>query len=60
MKAELLDVLGDDLMIVNAARVSYGKESREFSDRDRDLMNYLVEHGHTSPFRHPQLQYRIQ
>lgn len=60
MKAELLNVLGDDLMIVNAARVSYGKESREFNDRDRDLMNYLVEHGHTSPFRHPQLQYRIQ
>lgn len=60
MKAELLDVLGDDRMIVNAARVSYGKEVEEFTDRDRDLLIYLVEHGHTSPFRHPQLQYRIQ
>ncbi len=60
MKAELLEVLGDDRMIVNAARVSYGKEVEEFSDRDRDLLIYLVEHGHTSPFRHPQLQYRIQ
>jgi thymidylate synthase (FAD) len=59
MRAELLDVLGDDRMIVNAARVSYGKEVEEFSDRDRDLLNYLVEHGHTSPFRHPQLQFRI-
>lgn len=60
MRAELLEVLGDDRMIVNAARVSYGKEVKEFTDRDRDLLTYLVEHGHTSPFRHPQLQYRIQ
>lgn len=56
---ELLSHFGDDLMVVNAARVSYGKEVSEFTDRDAKLIKYLVDHKHTSPFRHPQLQFRI-
>jgi len=60
MNAELLDTMGNDLMVANVARVSYGKEVAEFSDRDVKLINYLAEHGHTSPFRHPQLQFRIK
>jgi thymidylate synthase (FAD) len=60
MKAELIGHFGDDLMIVNAARVSYGKSKSEFDDKDSRLIRFLVEHGHTSPFRHPQLQFRIQ
>ncbi len=59
MKAELLSHFGNDLMVVNAARVSYGKESAQFSDKDAKLIKYLKEHGHTSVFRHPQLQFRI-
>lgn len=59
MKAELLAHFGDDLMVVNAARVSYGKSKESFDERDARLMKYLVDHGHTSPFRHPQLQFRI-
>ena len=59
MKAELLGHFGDDLMVVNAARVSYGKSKSELDDRDARLVRFLVEHGHTSPFRHPQLQFRI-
>lgn len=59
MKIELLNFFGDDLMVVNAARVSYGKEKFTFEDNDTKLINYLVKHQHTSPFRHPQLQYRI-
>ena len=59
MKIELLNFFGDDLMVVNAARVSYGKEKFTFEDSDAKLINYLVKHQHTSPFRHPQLQYRI-
>lgn len=56
---ELLNIMGDDLMVVNVARVSYGKESNEMNDKDIRLMKYLYEHKHTSPWRHPQLQFRI-
>jgi thymidylate synthase (FAD) len=59
MKAELLDYFGNDLMVVNAARVSYGKEKQEFGLTDVKLLKYLIQHKHTSPFRHPQLQFRI-
>jgi len=58
-KVELLSHFGDDLMVVNVARVSYGKESKELNEKDGKLLNYLVKHKHTSPFRHPQLQFRI-
>ena len=60
MKAELLSVFGDDLMIVNAARVSYGKSKFSFEDNDKKLLRFLLEHKHASPFRHPQIQYRIE
>jgi thymidylate synthase (FAD) len=60
MKAELLSYFGDDLMVVNAARVSYGKAKLVFDDKDIKLIKYLVEHKHTAPFRHPQLQFRIK
>lgn len=58
-KVELLSHFGDDLMVVNIARVSYGKQVSSFEEKDVKLINYLVKHGHTSPFRHPQLQFRI-
>jgi thymidylate synthase (FAD) len=60
MKIELLEIFGNDEMVVNAARVSYGKEASNYSeDQNAKLIKYLASHGHTSPFRHPQLQYRI-
>jgi thymidylate synthase (FAD) len=60
MKVELLNYFGDDLMIANAARVSYGKSKNELDHKDQKLIQYLVEHKHTAPFRHPQLQFRIE
>jgi thymidylate synthase (FAD) len=60
MKVELLNHFGNDLMIVNAARVSYGKNINTLEDKDAKLLKYLVEHKHTAPFRHPQLQFRIK
>lgn len=60
MKVELLEIFGNDDMVANAARVSYGKEASNYSiEQNRKLIKYLAEHNHTSPFRHPQLQYRI-
>ena len=57
---ELLHVMGDDLMVVNAARVSFAKESTEFKEQDTKLINYLAKHNHISPFFHPQIQFRIK
>jgi len=55
----LVDVLGSDLSIVNAARVSYDKESNEFSDNDQKLLNFLMREDHTSPLRHAALTFEI-
>lgn len=55
----LVDTLGDDLSVVNAARVSYDKESGEFEPRDEKLINFLVREGHTSPFRHAALTFEV-
>jgi len=57
---ELLETFGSDLTVVNAARVSFNKESTEFSDRDAGLIRYLAKHNHNSPFFHPQLRFRIK
>ena len=53
----LVDQLGNDLSIVNAARVSYDKESNEFQDKDVSLIKFLLREGHTSPFRHAALTF---
>jgi len=60
MKAELLNYFGNDLMVVNAARVSYGKSKDNIDQKDEKLINFLVEHKHVAPFRHAQLQFRIE
>lgn len=57
---ELLDTFGDDLTVVNAARVSFAKESNEMSTRDARLIHYLAEHNHVTPFFHPQARFRIK
>ena len=49
---EVVDKLGDDLTPVNAARVSFGGRSKEFTDKDRRLSKFLIKHKHFSPFRH--------
>jgi thymidylate synthase (FAD) len=60
MKIELLEIFGNDEMVVNAARVSYGKDATHYTSMEnKSLINYLASHGHTSPFRHPQIQFRI-
>lgn len=55
----LVDTLGNDLSVVNAARVSYDKESEEFTTKDEKLIKFLVREGHTSPFRHAALTFEV-
>ena len=59
MNVELVDKMGSDLTVVNAARVSFNKHSDSWHERDERLVKYLAEHGHWTPFGHPQLQFRI-
>ena len=58
MKAEYITHSGDDLLVVNSARVSMAKEHSEFQDNDKGLLKYLATHGHWTPFSHPQITLR--
>lgn len=75
MKVEYMDHSGSDLLVVNAARCSFGKESeweyvpheeiadcevQVLSDKDKKLINYLAREKHVLPFRHPQITLRIK
>ena len=57
---ELLETFGDDLTVVNAARVSFDKESTAMTDGDKKLITYLAKHNHVSPFFHPQIRLRLK
>jgi len=55
---EVVDVMGDDLAVANAARVSFNKWKDNFDDKDAKLITYLASHEHSTPFRHPQISIR--
>jgi len=58
----LIDSMGNDLSVVNAARVSFNKHKEIFDMKDRSLVNYLAQSQppHFSPFTHVQIQLRIK
>ena len=55
----LVDVMGDDGSVVQAARVSYGEGTRQVSD-DRQLIRYLLRHAHTTPFEMAELKFVVR
>jgi thymidylate synthase (FAD) len=57
---QILEVMGNDLTVVNAARVSFSKESKELTDGDSKLIKYLARNHHISPFFHPQIRMRLK
>ena len=57
---EVIDSLGNDLTVVNSARVSFGKRKEKFDKSDERLVRYLAKHKHYSPFRHLQVQFHIK
>ena len=74
MKVDLVDHMGSDLTVVNAARVSFNKESdwnywrdkddgdlvkSYMKDKDKKLISYLARHNHWTPFGHCSVQFRI-
>ena len=60
MTVELIDHMGSDLSVVNAARVSFNKESNKLSSSDTGLIKYLAKHNHWTPFGHASAQFRIK
>lgn len=71
MKVDLVDHMGSDLSVVNAARVSFDKESgweedcdengnNVLSNKDAKLIRYLAHHNHWSPFAHTSVQLRVK
>lgn len=61
MKATLLGTFGDDLMVVNAARVSMAKHHDTFDpESDTKLIRYLAREGHWTPFSHPKAMFRVE
>jgi len=61
MKVYLIDHMGSDLSVVNAARVSFAKIHTEFDEKtDTKLINYLAKHNHWSPFGHASMQFHIK
>jgi thymidylate synthase (FAD) len=55
----LVDVMGDDQAVVQAARVSYGEGTRKVSD-DRGLIRYLMRHRHTTPFEMAEIKFLVR
>lgn len=69
MKVEYIDHMGSDLTVVNAARVSFDKESdwvytgiaqEGLSEKDERLIRYLTTHKHESPFAHCYVTFRVK
>ena len=55
----VIDYMGDDGAVVQAARVSYGKGTKKISE-DRGLINYLMRHRHTTPFEMCEIKYHVK
>jgi thymidylate synthase (FAD) len=55
----VIDYMGDDAAVVQAARVSYGRGTRKVSE-DRGLINYLMRHRHTTPFEMCEIKYHVK
>ena len=57
---EVVDTLGNDLTVVNSARVSFGKRKETWTKSDERLVRYLSKYKHYSPFRHLQVQFHVK
>ena len=57
---QLVDSMGEDIKVVNSARVSFGVHKDELDDKDKKLINYLIKHRHTSTLEHNFATFRIK
>ena len=59
-RIELISSMGSDLDIVNDARASFDKKSSQLTEKDTKLINYLIKHEHTSPFRGVIFKFKVK
>lgn len=59
-KVELVQSMGEDITVVNSARVSFGVQKESLDDKDKKLINYLIKHQHTSTLEHNIATFRIK
>lgn len=59
-EVELIHSVGDDLTVVNSARISYGKTKTELDDKDIKLINYLIKNNHVSTLEHTLMTFRVK
>lgn len=57
---QLVDHMGEDIKVVNSARVSFGVHKEELDSKDEKLINYLIKHKHTSTLEHNFATFRIK
>lgn len=60
LKVTYVDHMGDDLRVVNSARISMGKSSDKLDEKDEKLINYLADNKHFTPFEHNTLTVIIE
>lgn len=60
MEVKLIDHMGTDLSVVNAARISFGRRKYKMDNTDERLIKYLAEHFHWSPFAHTYFTFHIK
>ena len=60
IQVAMVDRMGSDLSVVNAARVSFSKVKKHIDKSDERLIKYLAKHNHWSPFAHTSAQFRIK
>lgn len=58
-RVDYVDHMGDDLTVVNSARVSFGVQKEELDERDKKLIKYLIGHKHTSTLEHNLITFRF-
>jgi len=59
-KVELVQHMGEDITVVNSARVSFGVQKDVLDNKDKKLINYLIKHKHTSTLEHNIATFRIK
>ena len=58
-RVDYVNHMGDDITVVNSARVSFGVEKEELDGKDKKLINYLIKHRHTSTLEHNLITFRF-
>ena len=58
-RVEYINHMGDDLTVVNSARVYFGTEKKDLDDKDKKLIKYLIKHKHTSTLEHNLITFKF-